>query len=207
LSSLSQKRSCCFVQAREWRQLFGLVSVLVKFQLSKPNDITFSYTDILYSLYSMAECILACIESLVELFNRFALIYVAVHGQSFLTAGKSVMELFQARGWTTIITDLMIETVLFMVSMGVGFLVGLLSVMVAAAFNMQTEGVLGIAFVLGMFVGYAMCAVMFSVVSSAVNTVLVCYAEAPNEFAANHPQLANQMRAAWRAAWPNEFGY
>jgi len=38
-----------------------------------------------------AECILACIESLVELFNRFALVYVAVHGQSFLTAGRSVM--------------------------------------------------------------------------------------------------------------------
>jgi len=46
-----------------------------------------------------------------------------------------------------------------------------------------------------------------SVVGSAVNTVIVCFAEAPNEFQRNHPELSEEMRATWRQAWPVECGY
>jgi hypothetical protein len=35
----------------------------------------------------------------------------------------------------------------------------------------------------------------------------VCFAEAPAEFEANHPYLSNEMRMAWRQAWPSECGY
>jgi hypothetical protein len=45
-----------------------------------------------------------------------------------------------------------------------------------------------------------------SVVASAVNTVIVCFAEAPREFEENHPQLSMEMRSAWRQAWPDECG-
>jgi len=41
-----------------------------------------------------------------------------------------------------------------------------------------------------------------SVVSSAVNTVIVCFAEAPREFQQNHPQLSAEMCEAWQNAWP-----
>ena len=41
-----------------------------------------------------------------------------------------------------------------------------------------------------------------SVVGAGVNTVIVCYAESPAEFEANHPQLSSEMRAAWHQAWP-----
>lgn len=153
-----------------------------------------------------AECVLGCIESLVELFNRFALIYVAVHGQSFLGAGRSVMDIFRARGWTTIITDYMVDTVLSMMSIGVGLLVGLIAVVIGSAMK-GSEQTLFAAFMVGFIVGYAVCSTLLSVVSSAVNTVIVCYAEAPNEFQANHPVLSNKMRQAWRQAWPNEFSY
>ena len=79
-----------------------------------------------------------------------------------------------------------------------------------------------------------------TLVSSAVNTVIVCYAEAPGEFVINllnhfidclltpfafileyfyidicypaefqrnHPKLSDDMRMAWRQAWPTEFTY
>jgi hypothetical protein len=154
-----------------------------------------------------AECLLACIESLVELFNRFALVYVAVHGQSFLQAGRSVMDLFRARGWTTIITDMLVDTVLFMMSLGVGLLIGLLALLVGMTFGLQGTGFLGSTFFLGFIVGYACCATLLSVVSSAVNTVIVLYAESPNEFEVNHPELSHQMRTSWRQAWPHEFSY
>ena len=154
----------------------------------------------------VVDCLLGCIESLVELFNRFALIYCAVHGQSFLAAARSVMDLFRARGWTAIITDLMVDTCLSMLNIGVGLLSGLLCLVIAGALH-GGEAMLYSGFGIGFLVGYGVCAVLFSVVSSAVNTVIVCYAEAPNDFQRNHFALSLQMRKAWRQAWPNDFSY
>jgi hypothetical protein len=47
---------------------------------------------------------------------------------------------------------------------------------------------------------------LMSVVGSAVNTVIVCFAESPAEFEQNHPHLSAEMRGAWRQAWPAECG-
>lgn len=117
------------------------------------------------------------------------------------------MKLFRERGWTSIITDYMVDTVLFMVSLGVAILVGVLALFTSALQGGNDGTTLSLAFAIGFIVGYGMCTTLFSVVSSAVNTVIVCYAEAPNEFQANHPELSNDMRAAWSQAWPNEFNY
>ena len=57
---------------------------------------------------------------------------------------------------------------------------------------------------LGFLVGFIMASIMMGVVSSAVNTVIVCFAESPREFEVNHPQLSMEMRDAWRRAWPEE---
>jgi hypothetical protein len=52
---------------------------------------------------------------------------------SYLEAGKNVMILFQNKGWTTIITDSMVENVLTMTSVGIGLLTGLVGLIVAAS--------------------------------------------------------------------------
>jgi len=44
-----------------------------------------------------------------------------------------------------------------------------------------------------------------SIVASAVNTVIVCFAEAPEEFQLNHPRLSDELRAAWQDMYPSEF--
>jgi hypothetical protein len=153
-----------------------------------------------------------------------------------MEAGSNVMTLFRNRGWTAIIADLMVDTVLFMVSLGVGLFVGIVGLVVGAVTGMGDSVTLGVAFSIGFIIGgmccflgsiltllgmndalttsrrrsktkVAMCSTLFSVVSSGVNTVIVCYAEAPNEFQINHPDLSQKMRDSWRQAWPNEFGY
>lgn len=147
-----------------------------------------------------------------------------------MEAGSNVMELFRARGWTSIISDLMVDTVLFMVSLGVGIVTALLSLVVGSAMSMADTGSLSIAFAIGFVVGCkfaysadilqrkltssthqvlsdALCSTLFSIVSSAVNSVIVLYAEAPNEFESNHPDLSRRMRESWRQAWPNQFHY
>lgn len=158
-------------------------------------------------LACIAGCILGCIESLLEYFNKWAFVYVGLYGFSFVEAGRNAMKLFRARGWTTIITDTMVDTVLFMVSLGVALFVGVISLAVGAAMNKGDYETMGSAFLVGLLVGYAICATLLSLVGSSVNTVIVCYAEAPNEFQANHPELSETMRSSWSDAWPGEFNY
>lgn len=43
------------------------------------------------------------------------------------------------------------------------------------------------------------------VVASAVDTVIVCFAESPNDFRRHHPQLHQAMVQAWLATYPTEF--
>jgi hypothetical protein len=153
------------------------------------------------------DCILMFIEFLLNTFNRFVLVYCAVHGQNFCTAGDSVMSLFIFRGWTTIFADALVDTVLLIVSLGVALMIGVTALFIGLAMGTQDTGPLITAFALGFIIGYATCATLLSIVSSAVNTVIVLYAEAPNEFQHNHPELSAHMCMAWRQAWPIEFNY
>ena len=157
-------------------------------------------------LLCLAECLVGCIESLAEYFNQWAFVFVGLYGYSFMEAGMNVMGLFRSRGWTTIITDMLVDTVLLMVSLGVGVLTGIVGVLAGSMANMG-NATMGAAFVGGMLIGFVMCNTLFSLISSAVNAVIVCYAEAPAEFQMNHPQLSDEMRASWRQAYPVEFHY
>lgn len=154
----------------------------------------------------LAECLLGCIESLVEYFNTWAFTYVGLYGYSFMEAGKNVMTLFRSRGWTTIITDNLVDSALGMVSFGVGIMTGVVILLVAVGTGIDLGGG-AIPFGIGFLVGAILSLTLFSVVSSAVNTVIVCYAEAPSEFQSNHPRLSDHMRDSWRQAWPSEFHY
>ena len=73
-------------------------------------------------LMCCAQFLLGCIERIVEYFNQWAFVFVGLYGYSFMEAGMNVMTLFRNRGWTAIITDILVDTVLLMVSLGVGIL-------------------------------------------------------------------------------------
>lgn len=60
----------------------------------------------------------------------------------------------------------------------------------------------GVCFVLGTAVGH----LLLGVVASAVDTVLVTWAEAPLELERHYPGLYAAQVAAWRQAYPREFG-
>jgi len=47
-----------------------------------------------------------------------------------------------------------------------------------------------------------MSSILLGVIGSSVDTVIVCFAEAPAEFQANHPELSEKMRRTWREAYP-----
>lgn len=166
--------------------------------------------DELQFLSCIIQCILSCIQSIIEEFTKFAYVYVGLYGFSFLEAGKNVIELFQQRGWTVIITDDLADNVLFMMSIAVGLATGLVGLMFGLLdsnmfidFGITDAG--GVAFGIGFLVGFAFASVIFAVVASAINTVIVCYCEAPAELERHYPDLSANMRNSWTQAWPELF--
>lgn len=161
-------------------------------------------------LVCIIDCFLSCIQGIIEYFNKWAYVYVGLYGYSYLDAGRNVITLFQNKGWTTIITDDLAENVLFMMSIVNALVTGLAGYIIAQLdqnifANLGVDSPAGVGFMAGFLTGLIIASIMMSVVASAVNTSIVCFAEGPREFEANHPQLSNEMRNAWRLAWPSEY--
>jgi len=174
---------------------------------AKNND------DIGAALACCIDCILGCIESLVEYFNKWAFIYVGLYGFGYCEAGKNVMQLFKDRGWEAVIADDIIGTVLGLMSLVVGLITAGFSVLIVDQSNMFAAYIasLGqdgevtvkvICGLVGFFIGLILCAIVMGVISSSVCTAIVLFAEAPAEFESNHPELSRDMRQAYLEAHP-----
>lgn len=157
-------------------------------------------------LHCVAAFLLAYIEWLVEYFNKWAYIYVGLYGYSYMEAGQRVIALFKARGWETIIADNLVNRLLGITSLAIGLVTGLCSLF--AAFLVEEfeakEGWLGIGFGVGFAMGLLVAGIFMGLLSSAVDGIIVCYAEAPGELEENHPAMAREMSQTWAAAWGEE---
>jgi hypothetical protein len=169
----------------------------------------------------LLECCLSCVENIAEYFNKYAFVYVGLYGYSYLEAGKKVMTLFDLRGFTLIINDNLVTNALnfmtFSVSMitaGIGLLIYRANPDWLVEFTgkhdtgsnlngKNTEMTLP-AFGLALLAGLLITHPLMAVLESAVNTVIVCFAEAPAEFEQNHPEHSAKMREAWRQVYDFE---
>lgn len=155
-------------------------------------------------LACIAECILGCLESLLQYFNKWAFIYVGLYGFSYLESGKKVIELFKARGWDTIIADDLISMALFMLSVLCGLISGAFGLFLEdqTSWFDDIDNSQLISMLIGLIVGLVLCMILMSTIGSSVNAVIVCFAEGPSEFAKNHPQLSSKMVSAYAKAHP-----
>ena len=90
-------------------------------------------TEDFQALVCILDCLLGCVEDMIEYLNKWAYVYVGLYGLPYFDAGKSVMQLFEHKGWSVIITDDLTDNVLFMISVGVAMLVGLVGFAVTTA--------------------------------------------------------------------------
>jgi hypothetical protein len=162
-------------------------------------------------LLCLVDCLLQCLQGILEYFNKFAYIYVGMYGYSYLEAGKNVMTLFHAKGWSIIITDDLVSNTLSLFCLIGGGLVGCVGLIMNSIFPAWLSGfegaASGVSFGFAFLIGLVIMSIMLSVVDSAVNTVLVSFAETPEEFQENHPKLSGEMRDAWRLVYPAECGF
>jgi hypothetical protein len=114
------------------------------------------------------------------------------------------------RGWTIIINDNLVLRVLGLMSVLMGFLTGCFGLIIASIKSSWLEdfgnSAASVAFCIPFLIGAAVAYVLMSVVASAIDTVLVAFAEGPLDFERNHPGLYTQMITAWRQVYPEEFG-
>jgi len=194
---------------------FGSLIVAFIQALRALVDVAKANDDIGSVLACCLDCLLGCLESLVEYFNKWAFIYVGLYGYGYCEAGKSVMTLFKDRGWDAIIADDLVGMVLGMLSLVVGLITGGISIIFLTAttwFDEYLEFYAGddtgetnakiMLFILGLVIGLVMCSILMSSIDSAVLAVIVLFAEGPAEFETNYPELSTQMREAYATAHP-----
>jgi hypothetical protein len=146
------------------------------------------------------------LERLLEYVNQYAFVYVGLYGFDYWTSGKKVAALFEARGWSNIINDQLVSRALGMMSILIGFITGAIGTLIGFFF-LGPLGALPTFFV-GMVLGSMSCNILFGVVTSGVNTIVVCFAEAPEELRRNHPpEFYDQLVQAWRVAYPQDCGF
>ena len=61
-----------------------------------------------------------------------------------------------------------------------------------------------VGFCAGGLIGYIVASIMMELIGSAVNAVIVCFAEAPQVFQQHHKELCDEMLTAWKRAYPDE---
>eukprot|EP00978_Attheya_sp_CCMP212_P023950 scaffold74372_cov57-Attheya_sp.AAC.4 len=152
------------------------------------------------------ECIISCVDGLAYTCNAWSFTFIGLYGYGFVDAGHNAIDLFRKRGWTSIVTDDLIPTVLLMVSLVIGGVTGGFAMLIE---NIQGFGLFPSfgqpqlsAFLIGFGVGTVLSSVLFGLINSSVNASIVCFAGSPVEFESNHPELSNEMRTAWREVWP-----
>lgn len=122
-----------------------------------------------------------------------------------MSACRKATETFEKRGWKTIVSDDLVPNILLMTSLVIGGVTGIFALFMATyedfeviSFGEQSF----ISFSVGLVIGLVLTSVLFAVISSSMNAVIVCFATNPVDFEEYHPELSHEMRAAWRTVWP-----
>jgi Plasma-membrane choline transporter len=157
----------------------------------------------------IAEFLLSFLGRMVSYFNKYAFVYIGLYGYDFLESGHRAFELFQQRGWTTVIQDDLIGRVLHLASVVVGLCTAAVAIVLIVAHPGSTYDGGAWAgffwsFILCLLVGTVVSRMILGVIMSACDTVLVCFAEAPRELEQNHPGIHRTLIQAWQQVYPED---
>ncbi|KAJ2483784.1 putative choline transporter, neither null mutation nor overexpression affects choline transport [Coemansia sp. RSA 2131] len=155
---------------------------------------------VLQLLACCADCILGCIEAIVEFFNKYAYVEIAMYGKSFVPAAKDTWTLIKDRGVDALINDCLIGNVLqmgaFLCAAVVALVAWLYITITRPEYNITgsyTAPIIIAAFVLAM----SMFMVLLKCIDSGAATTFVCLAEDPDAMARNNPRLFAMVRETY----------
>jgi len=125
-------------------------------------------------IISCFQCCLGCVQRIIQFIDRFAYIYIAMHGDSFCGSAKNVFNLVSRNMFSAVVVDLLGEFVLF-----VGKLLGTAGSVALTVVTLQlTHRPLSPVTITVVAVGaYHIFSLFSQIVSVGVDTVMVCYLE------------------------------
>jgi len=146
-------------------------------------------------LACLCGCFLACIDRLVQYFNHYAYVQVAIYGRSYWEAAKATWHLFVNAGLEALINDNILDGVLWMGVLLGGLVTG------AAGYGLTTlswaffhEFVYPWAgFGVGFAIGFVLCILAMQCLDSAIVATFVCFAEDKTVLQQRHPALYQRL--------------
>mmetsp|Transcript_8204 Transcript_8204/g.9554 ORF Transcript_8204/g.9554 Transcript_8204/m.9554 type:complete len:543 (+) Transcript_8204:1-1629(+) len=152
-------------------------------------------------LYCILQCIVSILGDLLEYFNQWAYIFVGIYGTTYLQSGQRVLELFKARGCTSIISNGLASYVLGTVVMVVGLICGILGWIVIYTTSFMNMN-LWVAFWAWFIMGAIIASVMMNAVQGAIKAIVVCYFDHPGKMYQSHPQETRALADAIELLFP-----
>lgn len=152
-------------------------------------------------VWCLLQCLVDVMERVMEYINQWAFVYVGLYGYDYCTAGKKVYQLFKDRGWSVIINDQLVGRSLGLLQFWIGVVSGAIGVLLGLLFSVDPV----IGGFSGFILGLILSNILFSVVNSAVDTVVVCFAESPTTLRLNHPpEISQRLFDTWKEVYPSE---
>jgi len=145
----------------------------------------------------IVDCFLSCIDSLVQYFNRYAFVQVAVYGKTFCQSAKSTWNLFKLHGFEAIINDDFTGEVL---SLGVligGVCAALVGGIFGAIFTGIQQSQLPSIIFACFFIGIVLVLTVMEVIDSGVATIFVCFVEQPERLRVVDPEFYEKFRESY----------
>ncbi|KAI5812681.1 plasma-membrane choline transporter-domain-containing protein [Pyronema omphalodes] len=147
-------------------------------------------------LFAVVGCILGCLQWIIEYFNHYAYSYIALYGDSYVTAAKATFNLMKDRGMDALVNDCLVDPVLTMGAVFVGYLCALLSYLYLQftnpAYN-RDGGFTPVVLAFSFLIGLQIANIFLVPIKSGVATIFTCMAHDPEVLRNDHPDLWDQI--------------
>jgi len=150
----------------------------------------------------LAQMVWSCAGQLIKFFNKYAFCYVAIYGQSFTEAGKSVYSLFERHGVATLVSNGTTDLILTMAAFVGGTFGMIVTGVVAIAVYGTSGGAVMVIMAGGALVSGGLVYFVMQTVDSCVATLFVCFVEDPAALSVTAPEAYEVLSAAWGERYP-----
>eukprot|EP00850_Spirogloea_muscicola_P021163 SM000239S08068 [mRNA] locus=s239:19317:22680:+ [translate_table: standard] len=143
-------------------------------------------------IFACSKSLLSVVDSIIQYFNKWAFVQVAVYGKGFVSAGKDTWDLFKSHGAESLVNDDLTGRALYSGC----FLGGCLTSLLCGGytFHKHHEYTTGVS-VISFFIAFYLIYLTLVVVESGVACFYVCYAEDPAPLQKFDPDFYDKMRA------------
>jgi len=120
------------------------------------------------------QCLLSCVECALKFVNKYAVIYVAMHGYSFCQGARECMDLISRNFFNAVVTEMIGGFVLFMGKIAFTAFSTLITIVIVDGLHHPLSGVtLGMTAV----ISFVVLHIISLIVGAGIDTVFVCYLE------------------------------